>query len=60
VNVVKTAEYDKPWRNDPSKTNKAFQLQLAEDSSASFEIVKDHEDGYWSVHFKTPRTLTIE
>ena len=60
VNVVKTAEYDKPWRNDPSKTNKAFQLQLVEDSSAAFEIVKDHEDGYWSIHFKTPRTLTTE
>lgn len=58
--VVKTAEYDKPWRNDSSKTNKAFQLQLAEDSTAGFEIVKDHEDGYWSIHFKTPRTLTIE
>ena len=58
--IVKTAEYDKPWRSDPSKTNKAFQLQLAEDSSAAFEIVKDREDGYWSVHFKTPRTLTIE
>lgn len=60
VNVVKTAEYDKPWRNDPSKTNKAFQLQLVEDSTAGFEIVKDHEDGYWSIHFKTPRTLTID
>ena len=58
--VVKTAEYDKQWRNDPSKINKTFQLQLAEDSSAAFEIVKDQEDGYWSIHFKTPRTLTIE
>lgn len=60
VGVVKTAQYDKPWRSDPNKTNKAFQLQLSEDSSAAFEIVKDHEDGYWSVHFKTPRTLTSE
>ena len=58
LDIVKSAEYDKPWRSDPSKTNKAFQLQLAEDSSAAFEIVKDHEDGYWSIHFKTPRTLT--
>ena len=35
-------------------------MQLVEDSSAGFEIVKDHEDGYWSIHFKTPRTLTLE
>lgn len=60
IGIIKTAEYDKPWRADPSKVNKAFQLQLAEESSAAFEIVKDHEDGYWSVHFKTPRTLTQE
>lgn len=58
MGVIKTAQYDKPWRNDPTKKNKAFQLQLSEDSSAAFEIVKDHEDGYWSIHFKTPRTLT--
>ena len=58
LGIVKTPEYDKAWRNDPSKKNKAFQLQLEEDSSAGFEIVKDIEDGYWSIHFKTPRTLT--
>lgn len=60
LGVIKTSEYDKPWRSDPDKVNKAFQLQLEENSSAAFEVVKDFEDGYWSIHFKTPRTLTLD
>ena len=51
--VEKTPEYDKPWRSDPSKINKAFDLRLKENPSMSFQVVKDHEDGYWSIHFKT-------
>lgn len=53
LKVLKGEEYDKPWRSDPTKSNKAYQLQLEEDPSLYFEIVKDHEDGYWSIHFKT-------
>ena len=53
LKIIRSEEYDKPWRTDPSKSNKAFQLQLEENPSLYFEIVKDHEDGFWSIHFKT-------
>ena len=53
LGVIKTSEYDKPWKSDPSKSNKAFDLQLSENPSMFFQIVKDHEDKYWSIHFKT-------
>lgn len=53
LQVVQSEVYDKPWRDDPTQSNKAFTLSLAEDPTRKFEVVKDHEDGYWSVHFKT-------
>lgn len=53
LGVIKTSEYDKPWKSDPSKSNKAFDLQLEENPNLFFQIVKDHEDKYWSIHFKT-------
>ena len=53
LGVTKSPEYDKPWRSDPSKSNKAFDLKLQENPEMSFQIVKDEEDKYWSIHFKT-------
>ena len=53
LKIIKGEEYDKPWKTDPTKTNKAFDLQLEEDPTMFFQIVKDHEDGNWSIHFKT-------
>lgn len=61
LKVIKSESYDKPWRDDPEKTNKAFTLSLEEDPNRKFEIVKDHEDGFWSIHFKTiPEGETYE
>ena len=55
-------EYDKFWRpkKDGShlnpdgtvKSNKAFAITL-DGVKGYFEIVKDNEDHYWSIHFKT-------
>jgi len=30
LHVNRTPEYDKPWKSDPTKSNKAFDLQLEE------------------------------
>lgn len=53
LKVHKSEVYDKPWKDDPTKYNKAFALSLEEDPLRIFEIVKDVEDGFWSIHFKT-------
>lgn len=53
LNIVKSQTYDKPWKTDPTQFNKAFMLYLGEDKTRGFEIVKDHESKYWSIHFKT-------
>lgn len=43
----------KPWRNDPSKQNISRRIYLkGQKSKGYFEVVKDFEDGYYSVHFK--------
>lgn len=53
LGITRSEEYDRPWKTDPSKVNKAFMLQLTENPSLYFEIIKDLEDGFWSIHFKT-------
>ena len=59
LHIIKSEEYDKPWRDDPSKKNKAFKLQLEENPDLYFELVRDtnfentEENGEWSIHFKT-------
>ena len=55
LGVVITPEYDKPWESDPTKSNKARQIYLNEDPHNTFELVKDQEDNFWSIHFKTER-----
>lgn len=53
LRIIKSEEYDKKWKADPTKSNRAFTLSLQEDPDRKFEIVKDMEDNYWSIHFKT-------
>ena len=46
-------DVDKPWKSDPSKVNKTRRFYLkSQKSKGYFELVKDHEDGFYSVHFK--------
>ena len=43
----------KPWRSDPSKQNISRRIYLkGQKSKGYFEVVKDFEDNYYSVHFK--------
>lgn len=45
---------DKPWRSDPTKSNKTLRISDSEHPDwGYFELVKDTEFGYYSVHFKT-------
>lgn len=45
---------DKPWRKDSTKSNKALRISDSEHPEwGYFELVKDTESGYYSVHFKT-------
>ena len=62
--IIKGEEYDRPWKNDPTKTNKAFKLQLEENPDLYFELIRDtdlntgEENGEWSIHFKTGNSLS--
>lgn len=43
----------KPWRSDPSKQNISRRIYLkGQKSKGYFEVVKDFENNYYSVHFK--------
>lgn len=45
---------DKQWKSDPTKSNKTLRIYIkGQHQKGYFELVKDHEDGYYSVHFKT-------
>lgn len=53
VDVVYT---DKPWKNDPGKSNSAIRIYLKDQHEKGyFELVKDYEYGMYSVHFKTAK-----
>jgi len=49
--IVKT--YDKPWRNNSSKSNKAKSYALKSKPNEIFELVEDKENGFYSLHVKT-------
>lgn len=54
--LVDVEEYTKPWKDDPKKSNRAIKIYLKDQHEKGFfELVKDHEDGYFSVHFKTTK-----
>ena len=53
---VDIEEHDKPWKNDPTKSNKTLRIYLkGQHEKGYFELVKDHEFGMFSVHFKTTK-----
>jgi hypothetical protein len=49
--IVKT--YDKQWKNNPSKSNKTTSFALKTKPNEIFELVKDEEEGFYSLHIKT-------
>ena len=52
--VVEVTNEMKPWKTAPNKVNLTIQLRIKGDEEKGyFEVVKDNEDGYYSVHFKT-------
>ena len=54
---VDIEEVDKPWKDDPSKSNKTVRIYLkGQHEKGYFELVKDVELGQYSVHFKTSKS----
>lgn len=50
---VEVKDVMKPWRNDPSKENVSRRIYLkGHKDKGYFEVVKDFEQGCYSVHFK--------
>ena len=48
--------HDKPWKNDSTKSNKTLRIYIkGQHEKGYFELVKDHEFGMFSVHFKTAK-----
>lgn len=45
--------HDKPWKSDNSKVNETRRIYLKKSPEKGyFEVVKDFEDGFYSIHFK--------
>ena len=58
---VDIEEYDKPWKNDPTKSNKTLRIYIkGQHEKGYFELVKDQEFGIFSVYFKTGNANTGE
>lgn len=53
--LVDVEQHDKPWKSDPTKSNKTLRVYLKDHSKGYFELVKDVEDNFYSVHFKTAK-----
>lgn len=58
LDKIKGIKYEvdpaRPWKSDPSKTNQAISIWDEQHPEwGHFELVKDQEFGYYSVHFKT-------
>lgn len=50
---VITKDIDKPWKSDIGKANPARQFFIKDkEGKGYFELVKDEEDGFYSIHFK--------
>lgn len=50
---VITLQAKKPWRSDSSKVNDTMRIYLKSNPNKGyFELVKDDEDNYYSIHFK--------
>ena len=62
-NLVEYEIVDKPRKSDPTKVNKALNVYIkGQKHLGYFQLVKDDEDNYYSVHFKTgdPNTGSTE
>ena len=58
---VDIEEHNKPWKNDPTKSNKTLRIYIkGQHEKGYFELVKDQEFGIFSVHFKTGNANTGE
>jgi hypothetical protein len=53
--LVDVEQHDKPWKSDPTKSNKTLRIYLKDHSKGYFELVKDVENNFYSVHFKTAK-----
>lgn len=53
--LVDVEQHNKPWKSDPIKSNKTLRIYLKDHSKGYFELVKDVEDNFYSVHFKTAK-----
>lgn len=53
--LVDVEQHDKPWKSDSTKSNKTLRVYLKDHSKGYFELVKDVEDNFYSVHFKTAK-----
>lgn len=53
--LVDIEQHDKPWKSDSTKSNKTLRVYLKDHSKGYFELVKDVEDNFYSVHFKTAK-----
>lgn len=61
--LVDVEFHDKPWKNRPWESNRTIRVYLkGQHNKGYFELVKDHEYGFYSVHFKTgnPETGSTE
>lgn len=55
-NLVDIEEHEKQWKDDPTKSNRTVRVYLKnQHEKGYFELVKDYEEGYFSVHFKTSK-----
>jgi hypothetical protein len=63
---VEYEEVDKPWRDDPTRFNKSVRIYLKDGKDKGyFEVVKDDEDSFYSIHFKpkdsnNPNAFTLK
>lgn len=55
TSLVDVEQHDKPWKSDPTKSNKTLRIYLKDHSKGYFELVKDVENNFYSVHFKTAK-----
>ena len=56
TSLVDVEFHNKPWKDDPTKSNRTIRIYLKDEHQKGyFELVKDHENEYFSVHFKTSK-----
>lgn len=57
--LVDVEEHNKPWKNNANKINKTVRIYLkGQHEKGYFELVKDEEPKYYSIHLKTSTERT--